>query len=69
MKVFHWYTRTKLTQMQSDVVNTQSEVLSRMLSGSQDAALSYDNYGTILETSKSAYYVGQQLMIYRSGHR
>lgn len=53
-------TRTKLTQMQSDVVNTQSEVLSRMLSGSQDAALSYDNYSTILETSKSAYYVGQQ---------
>src|SRR5699024_1599736 len=28
-------TRTKLTQMQSDVVNTQSEILGRMLSGSQ----------------------------------
>lgn len=53
-------TRTKLTQMQSDVVNIQSEVLARMLSGSQDAALSYDNYATLLETSKSAYYTGEE---------
>ncbi len=53
-------TRTKLTQMQSDVVNTQSEVLAKMLSGQQDAALSYDNYATLLETSKSAYYTGEE---------
>ena len=53
-------TRTKLTQMQSDVVNIQSDVLSKMLSESQDAALSYDNYSTLLETSKSAYYTGEE---------
>ena len=52
--------RTNLTKMQSDVVNIQSEVLGKMLSGSQDAALSYDNYGTLLETTKSAYYTGEQ---------
>lgn len=53
-------TRTNLTKMQSDVVNIQSEVLARMLSGSQDEALSYDNYATLLETTKSAYYTGEQ---------
>src|SRR5690625_8016935 len=31
-----------------------------MLSGSQDAALSYDNYATLLESSKSAYYTGEE---------
>lgn len=53
-------TRTKLTQMQSDVMNIQSEVLAKMLSGSQDEALSYDNYTTLLESTKSAYYTGEQ---------
>ncbi|HLW14833.1 MAG TPA: gliding motility protein GldM [Flavobacteriaceae bacterium] len=53
-------TRTKLTQMQSDVMNIQSEILAKMLSGSQDDALSYDNYATLLETSKSAYYTGEE---------
>ena len=53
-------TRTKLTQMQSDVMNIQSEILAKMLSGSQDEALSYDNYSTLLETTKSAYYTGEQ---------
>lgn len=52
-------TRTNLTKMQSDVINIQSEVLSKMLSGSQDEALSYDNYSTLLEASKSAYYTGE----------
>lgn len=52
--------RTKLTNMQVETINIQSEILSRMLSGSQDAALSYDNYSTLLESSKSAYYTGEQ---------
>lgn len=53
-------TRTKLTNMQSDMLNAQSEILSKLLSGSQDAALSYSNYATILEASKTAYYTGEQ---------
>lgn len=46
--------------MQSDMLNAQSEILSKLLSGSQDQALSYSNYGTLLETTKSAYYTGEQ---------
>lgn len=53
-------TRTKFTNMQSDVLNAQSEILSKLLSGSQDQALSYSNYSTLLEASKTAYYTGEQ---------
>lgn len=51
---------TKLTQFQADVKTTKSELLSKMLSGKQAAALSFSNYSTLMETSKSAYYSGEQ---------
>ncbi len=51
---------TKLTQIQADVKTTKSEVLQRMLAGQQAAALSFSNYSTLLEQSKSAYYAGEQ---------
>lgn len=50
---------TKLTQIQADIKATKSEVLQRMLAGQQAAALSFSNYSTLLETSKSAYYSGE----------
>ena len=52
--------RTKLTQMQNDIKTTQSEILSKMLAGQQEVALSFTNYNTLLETSKSAYYAGEE---------
>ena len=51
---------TKLTQIQADIKTTKSEVLQRMLAGQQAAALSFSNYSTLLETSKSAYYSGEK---------
>lgn len=53
-------TRTKLTQMQSDIKTTENEVLSKMLAGQQAAALSFTQYNTLLETTKSAYYSGDK---------
>ncbi len=52
--------RTKLTQMQNDIKTTQSEVLSKMLAGQQAAALSFTQYNTLLEQSKSAFYSGEK---------
>lgn len=51
---------TKITQIQADVKTTKSEVLQRMLAGQQAAALSFSNYSTLMETSKSAYYAGEK---------
>jgi gliding motility-associated protein GldM len=51
---------TKLTQLQSDIKITKSELLSKMLAGQQAAALSFSNYSTLMETSKSAYYSGEK---------
>jgi len=51
---------TKLTQLQSDIKTTKSELLSKMLAGKQAAALSFSNYSTLMETSKSAYYSGEK---------
>lgn len=52
--------RTKLSQMQNDVKTTENEVLSTMLAGQQAAALSFTQYNTLLEASKSAFYAGDQ---------
>ncbi|WP_310992834.1 gliding motility protein GldM [Aequorivita marina] len=52
--------RTKLTQMQSDIKTTENEILSNMLAGQQAAALSFTQYNTLLESSKSAYYAGEE---------
>jgi gliding motility-associated protein GldM len=51
---------TKMTQLQADIKTTESEVLSTMLAGEQAAQLSYNNYTTLMETSKSAYFNGEQ---------
>ncbi len=52
--------RTKMTQLQNDVRTTENEILSNMLAGQQAAALSFTQYNTLLETSKSAYYAGEE---------
>ncbi len=52
--------RTKLSQMQSDIKTAENEVLSTMLAGQQAAALSFTQYNTLLEASKSAFYAGDQ---------
>ncbi len=51
---------TKLTQLQADIKTTKSELLSKLLAGQQTAALSFDNYSTLMETTKSAYYSGER---------
>ena len=50
---------TKLTQIQADIKTTKSEVLQRMLAGQQATAMSFTQYNTLLETSKTAYYSGE----------
>ncbi len=47
---------TKMTQLQSDIKTTESEVLSTMLQGTLSSELSITNYTTILKTTKSAYF-------------
>ncbi|MBU3821242.1 gliding motility protein GldM [Flavobacteriaceae bacterium XHP0103] len=51
---------TKLTALQNDIKTTESEVLSRMLQGTLTSEVSMTNYTTLLETSKSAYFNGEQ---------
>lgn len=52
--------KTKMTQLQNDVKNTETEILQTMLAGQQAAALSFTQYNTLLEASKSAFYTGEQ---------
>ncbi len=52
--------RTKMTQLQSDVKTTENEILSNMLAGQQAAALSFTQYNTLLEATKTAYYAGEE---------
>lgn len=51
---------TKLTALQNDVKTTESEVLSTMLQGTLTSEVSMTNYTTLMETSKSAYFNGEQ---------
>jgi len=53
--------KTKLTQIQSNIKTIQNEILSTMMRGEQTASLSVNtsNYSTLLETPKSAYYAGE----------
>ncbi|MCK5401734.1 MAG: gliding motility protein GldM [Flavobacteriaceae bacterium] len=51
---------TKMTQLQSDIKTTQSEVLGAMLQGKLTGEVSMTNYTTLLETSKSAYFNGER---------
>lgn len=47
---------TKLTQLQADIKATESEVLSAMLQGEMSSQLSMNNYETLMQTPKSAYF-------------
>ncbi|VAV84224.1 FIG00649784: hypothetical protein [hydrothermal vent metagenome] len=51
---------TKMTQLQSDIKTTQSEVLGKIFQGKLTEEVSMKNYTTLLETSKSAYFNGEQ---------
>jgi gliding motility-associated protein GldM len=51
---------TKMTQMQSDIKTTQSEVLSAMFAGKLTEEVAMTNYTTLLETTKSAYFNGEK---------
>lgn len=51
---------TKMTQMQADIKDTESEVMSAMLQGTLSKEVSMTNYTTLLETSKSAYFNGEK---------
>ncbi len=51
---------TKMTQLQSDIKTTESQVLSNMLAGTLSSEVSMTNYTTLMETSKSAYFTGEQ---------
>jgi len=50
---------TKMTQMQSDIKTTESEVLSAMFAGKLTEEVAMTNYTTLLETTKSAYFNGE----------
>jgi len=51
---------TKMTQLQADIKTTQSEVMATMLKGTLTSEVSMTNYTTLLETTKSAYFNGEQ---------
>ncbi|WP_034043540.1 gliding motility protein GldM [Wocania ichthyoenteri] len=51
---------TKMTQLQADVKTTESEVLANMLQGTLSSEVSMTNYTTLMETTKSAYFNGEQ---------
>ena len=49
----------KITLLQSEVKNTEAEVLSTLLAGQLKSEVSMDNYTTLMESPKSAYYNGE----------
>jgi gliding motility-associated protein GldM len=51
--------KTRMSQIQADVKTTQSEILAKMLGSQQEAALSFTQYNTLLEQTKSAFYAGE----------
>ena len=51
---------TKMTQLQADIKTTESEVLSTMMGATLTSEVSMTNYMTLMETSKSAYFNGEQ---------
>ncbi len=50
---------TKLTQIQADVKNTESEILSAMLSGQLQSEVSLTNYEAIVIPNKTAFFSGE----------
>ena len=51
--------KTKLTALQNDIKVTKNELLQKMLAGQQASALSFTQYNTLLEQTKSAFYAGE----------
>jgi len=51
--------KTKITSIQNDIKVNKSEVLSKILAGQQASALSFTQYNTLLEQTKSAFYAGE----------
>ncbi len=52
---------TNLTQMQADVKNTESDIVSDLLGGKMEEALSLDNYKGIVALDKNAYFAGEKV--------
>ena len=49
----------KVSSMQSDIKSIESEVLSRLLSGQQESALSFSNYQAFVIPEKTAFFSGE----------
>jgi gliding motility-associated protein GldM len=52
---------TNLTQMQSDIKNTESDIVTDLLGGKMEQALSLDNYEGIVSLKKTAYFAGERV--------
>ena len=49
---------TKMSQLQNDIKVVENELLTKLLSGNLKVLASFDNYETVMTTSKGAYYTG-----------
>ena len=52
---------TNLTQMQSNIINTESDILTDLLGGKLTQEVSLNNYKGIVQLDKTAYYVGEKV--------
>lgn len=52
---------TNLTQMQADIKNTESDIVSALLGGKLEEALSLNNYKGIVALDKNAYFAGEKV--------
>ena len=52
---------TSLTQMQADIKNTESDIVTSLLGGKMEEALSLTNYKGIVALDKNAYFAGEKV--------
>ncbi|MCG1036240.1 gliding motility protein GldM [Polaribacter sargassicola] len=52
---------TNLTQIQADIKNTESDIVSDLLGGKMEEALSLNNYKGIVALEKNAYFAGEKV--------
>ena len=52
---------TNLTQMQADIKNTESDIVTDLLGGKMEEALSLNNYEGIVSLKKTAYFAGERV--------
>ncbi|MEE9408090.1 MAG: gliding motility protein GldM [Polaribacter sp.] len=52
---------TNITQMQADIKNTESDIVSDLLGGKLEEALSLNNYKGIVALDKNAYFAGEKV--------